>query len=378
MKSSQQFKIAYVFFLCCISFYSAARTIAEVSISDANKNATTRHLARLEPDQGILFSIGQDVDSINNYAEHSNTPDLAGVVNYVGIQYLDGLLFEGNSGAGRNNIHELAEKYPNSALIIGVSMNGVISRVAAGEFNENIDILLRALGAYNRPIYLRWAYEVDGPWNGHNPNDLIRSWRYVHQRIRDLGYEKQIALVFQVATYCPVYTDFERWWPGDQFVDWVGFSYFAPQDCNWQRIHEFLRFNQRHGHKPVFINESSPQRYQISDLTYSYDPAQGTNRIQKSAQQIWDEWFIPYFNMINDPSNNIKAITYINADWDNQPRWGDFGDGYSEGYWGDSRVQVNPIIFSYWLQEINKPRYIHLSENLFERLGFKTRFNTGQ
>ena len=72
---------------------------------------------------------------------------------------------------------------------------------------------------------MRWAYEIEGPWNGHNPQDLITSWKYVHDRIRQLGHQNHISMVWQAATYCPVRVNYEDWWPGDEYVDWVGFSY---------------------------------------------------------------------------------------------------------------------------------------------------------
>ena len=323
----------------------------------------------LVPDDGVLFTIGQDVDSINNYVSSVGVQP-GGVTNYVGIVNLDGLDGNADAGAGRNNITELAATYPDSALVIGVSMNGQVNNVAAGQYNNNIDYLLNKLGQYNRPVYLRWAYEVDGPWNGHNPADLITSFRYVHQRIQDLGYDDRIAMVWQVASYCPNPAgQLNSWYPGDQYVDWIGLSYFSPQDCNWDRVNEAAEFARTHN-KPLFINESTPQRYQISDLNYSTDPAQGSNRMSKTAQQIWDEWYGNYFNFINRYSDVLKGITYINADWDQQTRWGDFGDGYGEGYWGDSRVQANPTILNNWLNETNKDKYIKLTSDLYSRLNF--------
>ena len=334
-------------------------------------NSTYSHgvSGSLVPDSGVLLTIGQDVDSINDYVSTVGVQP-GGATNYIGIVNLDGLRGNADAGAGRNNVTELASTYPNSALVVGVSMNGQVGAVAAGNYNGNIDTVLNTLGSFNQPVYLRWAYEVDGPWNNHNPNDIRTTFRYVHQRIRDLGYENKIALVWQVASYCPTAGgQLNQWYPGDQYVDWIGLSYFAPQDCNWDRVNEAAQFARSHN-KPLFINESTPQRYQISDLTYSSDPAQGTNRVSKTAQQIWNEWFARYFQFINDYSDVMRAITYINADWDQQPRWGDLGDGYGEGYWGDSRVQANSTIRTNWLNETNQSKYIKLSDNLFDILNY--------
>ena len=41
----------------------------------------------------------------------------------------------------------------------------------------------------------------------------------------------------------------------------------------------------------------------------------------------------------------VRGVTYINADWDSQGQW---DAPYENGYWGDSRVQVNETILSNW------------------------------
>ncbi|WP_026958508.1 family 31 carbohydrate-binding protein [Aliagarivorans taiwanensis] len=343
------------------------RSLSVISLACGLALSAGLTAAPLVPEQGRLFSVGQDVDSINDF--HNETSIAAGgVTGYVGIAALDGLHGDADAGAGRNNLDQLASLYPDRAIIAGISMNGQVDAVAAGTYNNNITNLLESLYGYDRPVYLRWAYEVDGPWNGHNQADLITSWRYVYNRIRELGFEDRIAMVWQVSSYCPnPRGQLESWYPGNAYVDWIGLSYFAPQDCNWDAVNEAADFAKAKG-KPIFINESSPQRYQIADLNYSADPAQGTNRQSKTGQQIWDEWFAPFFNFID--RYDVKAITYINADWDNQWRWGDFGDGYGEGYWGDSRVQANSLIEENFTAEVSDGVWLLQNEQLFAQLGY--------
>lgn len=322
------------------------------------------------PQTGILMTVGQDIDSINNYATSMGTVP-AGVTNYVGITNLDGLNSNADAGAGRNNVGELAAAYPNSALVVGVSMNGQVDAVAAGSYNNNIDTLLTTLASYNRPVFLRWAYEVDGPWNGHSTNGVIQSFRYVHDRIATLGFSNRIAMVWQTMSYCPIDSNIASWYPGDAYVDWVGLSYFAPQDCNGREVNKTADFAVAHN-KPLMINESTPQRYAIGELTYSADAARGTGRVGKTASQIWSEWFAGYFGFMNRYSSNLKAVTYINANWNAQSRWA----SGSEGYWGDSRVQSNATIKANWSSELNtgaltgKPFIAQASAGLFAQLGY--------
>ena len=344
-----------------------ALVIVTVSFLSIKTNA-----ADLAPEQGVLLSIGQDVDSINDYHE-SISVVAGGVTNYLGITSLGGLTSNAESGAGRNNIAELVTLYPNATLVVGVSMNGVIDDVADGDYDNNIDILLKTLASYQRPVYLRWAYEVDGPWNNHSNSGVISTFQYVHDQIEVLGFQDSISLVWQVSSYChnaAGQDKLEALWPGDEYVDWVGLSWFSPQDCNFERVNEAAQFARNHN-KPLFINESSPQRYQIAELTYSNDAANGQNKQSKTADTIWDEWYQPYFDFINDENNNVKAITYINADWDSQTRWNpNDGIGNPEGYWGDSRVQANEAIKQRWLEATNTEQFHQASDELFDLLGY--------
>ena len=64
------------------------------------------------------------------------------------------------------------------------------------------------------------------------------------------------------------------------------------------------------------VAEATPQRYQTGDLNFSYGGADFT---AKTAMEIWDEWYGPLFQYIHEHSDVIRALAYINADWDSQP-----------------------------------------------------------
>lgn len=63
-----------------------------------------------------------------------------------------------------------------------------------------------------------------------------------------------------------------------------------------------------------------------------------------------DEWYAPFFRFIRNNKDVVKAVAYINADWDAQELW---APPYANGYWGDSRVQANSGISKKWLSEIS-------------------------
>ena len=63
--------------------------------------------------------------------------------------------------------------------------------------------------------------------------------------------------------------------------------------------------------------------------------------MNKTAVEIWQEWFDPYIKYIHANSDVIRAVAYIRPDWESQKKR---SLPYPEGYWGDTRVQTNPAI----------------------------------
>ena len=353
------------------SFHSTGWAALAVSISFSSHALAQVDSAKFVPKNGkVLFSIGQDVDSISNYNSQVSSGagfELGGVVGYTGIQGLEGLTSNDGASAGRHNFAELAAKFPNSALIMGVSLNGDSASVANGAMDNNINRLLDFLDSFNRPVYLRWAYEVEGPWNGHNPGELVVGWKRVHGIIQSRPTSrKNIALVWQLASYCFATDDYQAYYPGDEFVDWIGLSYFTPQDCGYQRVNKAADFA-RQRQKPLFINESTPQRYDLTQLTYTSNGAgRGGPKNPVSVQQIWNDWYARYFQFMEEYKDVLRAVTYINAPWDDQPRW----RSGSDGYWGRSEVQAQPLIQQNWIAELSKDKFQHGGSDLLEVIGF--------
>ena len=77
---------------------------------------------------------------------------------------------------------------------------------------------------------------------------------------------------------------------------------------------------------------------------------------------------MPYFTYAEKNNDAIKAVAYINVDWDAQTLW---GSPYRRGYWGDSRVEVNPVIKAKWVEAISQSKWILSSPTSFSDLGYE-------
>ncbi len=327
-------------------------------------------MGKFVPNTGTLLAVGQDASSIDLFSSSMNTVPAA-VSGYTSLRNLEGIDTEASYGTGPQNLSRLATDYPNSALVVAVYLVDQLNEINSGLLDTNIDLLIDKLVDLDRPIYLRWGYEFDGVHNHYDPNQFILAWRKMYNRIKQKRAENNIAMVWHSGAFCggQTYLNYPitSWYPGKTYVDLMGISVFTPQDCNYQAQDIVVNFA-RTEMKPVIIAEATPQGYNVRDKTIA--PVLGNSRgikTPKTSQQIWDEWYKPFFNYIKSNRDVIRLVTYINAEWDSQGFW---DAPYEKGYWGDSRIQSNSLIRSNWNTQINTSEWIKGSENLFERIGF--------
>jgi hypothetical protein len=301
----------------------AALSLA-VSGADA---ASAGSRAKFQPPDGrILLILGQDVDTIHRYVEGTGlTP--GGVMSYTSIQRLDGLDAPADHGAGPVHASELLERYPYAVLQLGLYMVDALDGVAAGEYDVQLERLAHWLKRIRRPVYLRVGYEFDAPPNHYEPEAYQRAYRRVVDVLRRQGVENA-AYVWHSYAAKPA-RPVDAWYPGDEYVDWVGISYFGQAPEHQAAV---MTFAQAHG-KPVMIAEATP-----AGVGTAYD------------WLSWQGWFAEFFRFIKD--HRIPVVSYINTDWDSQRMWK--GQG-----WEDARVEANSSVKAAWLDEVTRPAYIH-------------------
>lgn len=304
--------------------------------------------AKYVPQNGErILILGQDLGAVGGLSTHmdgyiDNLNQIpAGVTTYTNIPSLGGLQNYTNWGSGDVNAQAYIDdsKFENTCLAIGLFINGELRNIRDGFWNHQIRILARWIKDTDRPVFLRIGYEFDGPWNGLNPDEYVDAWKQI-VKVFDWEEVRNVAYVWQSAGINT--NNIERWYPGDQFVNWVGYSHFDGPDHG--RV--MRAFAAEHG-KPIMIAEAAPRR----NLRTGDGPTE------------WRNWFEPLFNTIEN-NDQIKALAYINTNWDEQPMWR--GQG-----WGDSRVEVNQYIKEQWLDQVNDERWLKSSDDLLEQLQYQ-------
>ncbi len=358
------------------------------------------------------MTIGQDIETVDAYASALDMPVPGGISSYVAFYYilssaypqwgalgvdasLEPWLQNGNPGmvnwgSGSLNGYISEVDYPNSTLVLGINVaedqwnpTGMTEISENMAYDEEIVQLARfCKELVDGPVYMRIAYEFDGNWNGGYSNRIKYIETYQHIASILKANSSNIVTVWHCSTSSiddaieSTHEDITSWYPGDEYVDMMGMSYFlGPDDIKagvasqLELANEVLEFA-RARKKPVMICEAAPQGYDIGELLNKnissvWDGVAGGNAVQKYAREIWEEWFEPYFSFIHSNNDVIRIANYIDTDWDLQAKW---QAPYPEGYWGDSRVQANDSIFSMWKNELNQDFWLHGSAELNDQL----------
>jgi hypothetical protein len=355
--------------------------------------AASVQASKFEPRDGrILVIAGQSPQATLDYRVLPNTPRPAGFSDYVsykvGQPYREvgvdeprvfrgneGLLQPVNWGSGKQCVDCLVRRaeFAQAVINIGLEMNGpkgedgsmcrglngcAIARLARGEFDEQLKLFAGWLNSLDgRPVLLRPAYEFDGSWNNYDPGQFRAAWIHLHRLLADAGVSN-VAWVYHTYGFASRET-MDQFWPGDAYVDWIGYSYFQ---LDPRRVGQGeLQFARDKGLK-VFLGEVAPH---TGDCKRQIDLASNT--------ELGREWMDVFFRYVEDNRDVIRAIAYINDRWNNAeraPMWQDQQDHNCGGYFSrsNSRLNDNPVLEQYWAEKINRPLYLNLEPNLYDKL----------
>ena len=325
---------------------------------------------KYEPEDGkCLVFVGQDLGATGGlpgyeegYADFFETP--AGVTVYTNLSPggesfgyyqsgLDGLEKKANWGSGDSwaQLYLQDSTYSNSAIAIGLSLVDHERNVAKGKHDELIKELALWIKSTERPVFLRIGYEFDGwDWNHYHKKSYLKSWVRIQSVFEELGVDN-VAYVWQSKGWGSDQDVLADWYPGDDRVDWCAYSYFGQPDT------EMIAFARKH-HKPVFIAEATPVR-ENDGIFFDTDLKKA-----KISEAVWQSWFVPFLQTIEEHGDVVKAFSYINADWSSQPMWS-LNPVFQQV---DARIQVSKYISPRWIEEMNKARYLHAADKPWDEL----------
>ena len=139
-------------------------------------------------------------------------------------------------------------------MAIGLYMVGDLPNVVSGARDANITLLGDFIKDVGNPVFLRIGYEFDGSWNGYDKTLYVQAFRRIMDRLRAEGVTNVVS-VWQSSGFTTNKSSLLQWYPGDDYVDWVGYSYFKQSNPSGG-----MMTIARERRKPVMIAEATPQR----------------------------------------------------------------------------------------------------------------------
>ena len=343
-------------------------------------------LNKFEPEgQRVLVFVGQDNESVGGNQNNQDSSEVwkkgyidaglpmpAGISTYIAIAdsstnpsanvpegfTIAGLHNKTEYGAGPVCLKCYLDKtsaLDKSDLVVHLSIYYAdpvsrASEIAAGKFDTQIREIAAFIKSYPHIAFMvRPGYEFDGQYQraGVEAKDYIGAFR----RVGDLFKEEKlnnVALVFSSESPNTEVSLWESFYPGNDYVDWIGFSVFL--DTNTADDAGALVFA-KGVDKPVFIAEAAFADKRINEQT---------------GQEIWDKYFTRLLELVKNKPDLIKGIAYINTDWTSQPLW----ENVSFFDETDSRIQQSTTLKSLWEKELSDQRYILGDDNVLEAIGF--------
>jgi hypothetical protein len=151
-----------------------------------------------------------------------------------------------------------------------------LANITRGDFDGYIDSWAAGLKAYGKPVYLKFAHEMNGNWfpwgvgvNGNQPGDFVAAWRHIHDRFASTGVTNVRWIWNPNVVYSGIPATLQQVYPGHDYVDWVGMNgynwgtsvYWASCPCRstWETFSQVFDRTYREltalANKPIFIGE---------------------------------------------------------------------------------------------------------------------------
>jgi mannan endo-1,4-beta-mannosidase len=187
------------------------------------------------------------------------------------------------------------------------------SLIIKGKFDAYIRTWAKAAKAFGGRVILRFAHEMNGywfPWGitrfNNTPARFIKAWRHIWTIIHTKVGAKNVKYLWSPGSPCPRCTPYSRIYPGNKYVDYVGFTAF-----NW---------GLSRGWKSM-VQKFTPAMKQLAKVTRKPVIAAETGTTDESGKKA--AWIGNGYPTVYKTFHNLTAIIYFNLDmrFVQQPDW---------------------------------------------------------
>lgn len=255
--------------------------------------------AKLEPTAGTY--IGMVADQAESYLP------LGSYLTYVETPDQPDLYYPSNSMIKRDNV----------VTMVGWNFSS-LDDVDYAKMRQTLDML----NGYGKPMFIRFANEMNASSLGDDPDRYVETFRNVANMIHEYP---NFAVVWSPNDMGALDRPFEYYYPGDEYVDWVGIScymiryfgfdknakdrdrvFFMTDEYAWatNKVQLILKFMEQNGiQKPVMLSEGGVACYNSDGDDYS-------GWSEPRMRNMY--WYL----VMKYPQ--IKMINYFNVPFDNR------------------------------------------------------------
>jgi len=305
----------------------------------------------LEPPAGrVLHGWGQFSPQWDSGAPEG-TGDDADLASYEGaVSPYRPVLLSFFTALDESLMPQFAERYKQLALKRGffvaqlaIYFQSFQRDASLGMRDPEMVMLLDTIRAARNPVLLRIGDEFNDPSAQYDPSLFIQTFRGAVQRIHEAHLDN-VATVWNATAAGLGGTNFMRWYPGDDVVDWWGIDLFDPRDFDQAQLAEFLEKATSH-QRPVIICEAAP---------VFRDTTPGRVRGPKSDAEA-AAWYQKLTQLIGQHAE-IKGVAVISVDW---PR---LHSNLPGSGWPDTRIRQWPKAAAVWKKFLSEKRFINAQD----------------
>lgn len=199
------------------------------------------------------------------------------------------------------------------------------------------------------PIFLRFAAEFDIWTTLANPDEFVLAFRYVSQYFKNRN--DNVAIVWSPNQVSNWYINIDDFYPGDEYVDWIGISLYAQKyflgDPNQKEENEIV-FKSGVNSNPVIAVKEIVEKYGNRKPIMISESGCG-HKLVKSGENTTDfavQRLKEYYSYLPMVYPQIKLIAYF--DW--------YVDAASEK--NDFRLSTNTTLQNEYLKLVRGQRFI--------------------
>ena len=187
-----------------------------------------------------------------------------------------------------------------------------LKKIADGKFDKELKVWANDAKNYGGPLMVEFGTEMNGnwfPWSGEQNGKNPKVFRDAYRHIINLFKEKDvvnITWVFHVnydSAPNEEWNNMSAYYPGDEYIDWIGMSIYGAQNSKdeWINISEifgdaYKALTEISNNKPLAIFEF------------------GVVENERKA-----EWIKAFFELMKtEKYSRIKGISYWHSNWENE------------------------------------------------------------